>query len=120
IPQFSAKNEISTLAESIIRHVEKPVAINDYKLHMTTSVGISFYPEDGIRKHAIIESAHAALYRAKQLGKNNYQIYSFSQDISSRKKYMLEKDMLKAIENEEFELFYQPQVNPQNGVIESA
>src|SRR5699024_7803183 len=56
IPQFSAKNEISTLAESIIRHVEKPVAINDYKLHMTTSVGISFYPEDGIRKHAIIES----------------------------------------------------------------
>ncbi|MFA1822258.1 EAL domain-containing protein [Virgibacillus oceani] len=120
IENYKYKEAIFSFAEKMITTIRERLTVKEYELHITTSIGISFYPEDGANKLTLIESAHSALYHAKQQGRNNYQIYSFSRDISSYKKYMLEKDMRKAIENEEFEIYYQPQVNAGSGIIESA
>ncbi|WP_164670025.1 EAL domain-containing protein [Virgibacillus doumboii] len=120
VEDYSTQEVIFEMAERIIEYIEEPIAVDGYEMHVTTSIGISFFPEDGDDKLSLIESAHAALYRAKQLGKNNYQLYSFSKDITSYKKFVLERDMRKAIENEEFEVYYQPQVETATGVITGA
>lgn len=120
IKTFASRNYVFNFAETVIQTIEKPVHAEGYELHITTSIGISFAPEDGDNKLALIQNAHAALYHAKRVGKNNYQLYSFSRDISSYKKYILEKDLRKAIKNEEFELYYQPRVNPDTGIIRGA
>src|SRR5699024_2152720 len=112
------KDKIEQLAKIIIKRIGEKLVVQDYEIYVTASIGISFYPENGKDKLAILENAHSAVYHAKSLGKNNYQLYSFNRDIDSHKKYMLEKDLRHAIENKELEIYYQPQVNPRNGVIE--
>src|SRR5690625_2414461 len=117
---FHDKEGVFNIAEHIIQHIAKPVKVEDYEFHVTASLGISFYPDNGDRKLILLENAHTALYHAKSLGKNNYQIYSFDRDISAHKKYMLEKDLRQAIINEEFEVYYQPQVNAKTNTIVGA
>ncbi|WP_068677612.1 EAL domain-containing protein [Oceanobacillus sp. Castelsardo] len=117
LEDYSEKNAVFTFAEQIMKEIEKPLMINEYELYVTTSIGISFFPDDGQQKLTLLENSHAALYHAKKLGKNNYQLYSFTKDIPSYKKYVLEKDMRKALNKEEFEIFFQPQVDPHRGTI---
>lgn len=111
---------IYNIAENIVSSIAKPVQIDGYEFHVTASLGISFYPDNGSLKLPLLENARTALFHAKNLGKNNYQIYSFDDDISAHKKYMLEKDLRQAIENEEFELYYQPQVDAKTNAIVGA
>lgn len=120
LQQYNGKEEVFELAQKTIQSIGKALMVKDYELHITTSVGISFYPEDGTNKLRLLENAYSALYHAKQQGSNNYQFYSFSRDISSYKKFLLEKDMRRAIVNEEFELYYQPQVEAATGRIKGA
>lgn len=120
IQNYNNKDDVYQFAERIMDTVSKQISVEDYTFHVTASLGISFYPDNGDNKLTLLENAHAALYHAKSLGKNNYQIYSFKRDIRSHKKYMLERDLRKAIQNEEFELYYQPQVNPKSDVIKGA
>src|SRR5690625_6350712 len=117
LANFQSKESVHEMADEIIQAIAKSVKIEQYEFHVTASMGISFYPDNGDRKLILLENAHAALYHAKNLGKNNYQVYSFDRDISSHKKYMLEQDLRQAIQKEEFELYYQPQVNPKSGTI---
>lgn len=114
------KDRIFRFAEMLTQLVREKITIEEYELHVTASIGISFYPENGHSNLRILENAHTALRHAKRLGKNNFQIYSFDRDISAHKKYMLEKDLRKAIANEEFEVYYQPQINPNNNAVVSA
>ncbi|WP_158591784.1 EAL domain-containing protein [Oceanobacillus halophilus] len=119
LEKYPNNAHVFQLAEQLIRHINQAITINDFELKITASIGISFYPEDGDNKLSLIENAHSALFRAKRQGKNNYRLYSSHQDISSYKKYILEKDMRKAIVNEDFEIYYQPQVNKE-GIIYGA
>src|SRR5699024_221292 len=118
IENFTTKDAIFSLAEKIMNSVGKEMSVHGYELYITASIRICFFPEDGNNKHTLLERAHSALYHAKNQGKNNYQLYSFSKDISSYKKYLLEKDMRQSIINEEFELYYQPLVEDRKSVVQ--
>lgn len=120
ITDYTSKQHIFDLSEHIIRTFEKPIIINEYELYIVTSIGISFYPDDGNSKETLLESAHAAVFHAKQRRKSMLPYYSYSKDISAYKTISLEKDMRNAIQNNEFELHYQPLVNPVTGKIEEA
>ncbi len=111
---------VKQLAEKIIIDIKRPISIQEYEIHMSTSMGITFYPADGSEKLMLIENAHAALYLAKREGKGNYQLFTQSKDISSYKKYVLDRDMRRAILNEDFELYFQPKVEPHRGQIYGA
>ncbi|MFD1849081.1 EAL domain-containing protein [Oceanobacillus bengalensis] len=119
IKDYASKDSLFQFAEDIITRIQKPMTIKEFDLQVTTSMGISFFPEDGRDKLTLLENGHTALFHAKKHGKNNYQIYSNSRDISSYKKFILEKDMRKAYVNEEFEIYYQPQVN-EKGILQGA
>ncbi len=120
VKNYTCKNEIYTFAEQLIQKIQEPFIVEEYRIHISTSIGISFFPEDGDNKLTLLENAHSALYHAKQQGKKNYQIYSYSKDIPSLKKYMLDKDMYHAIEKNEFELYFQPKVEPYKGHLRGA
>src|SRR5690625_1379652 len=120
IYNYPDKTTVIDLVKSIMEDISKSLKVEKYKFYVTASMGVSFYPDNGADKLTLLESAHAALSHAKSLGKNNYQIYSFDRDISAHKKYMLEKDLHQAIEHEEFEVYYQPQVNSKTNAIVGA
>ena len=94
--------------------------IEDFELYITASIGISAYPSNGTTVDEIIKNADAALYRAKGSGKNNYQIYSSTINITSFKQYELERDLRKSIENSQLLLHFQPRVDTLTGKIVSA
>jgi diguanylate cyclase (GGDEF)-like protein/PAS domain S-box-containing protein len=119
-------NEISdskdpvALGQAIIKEIEKPFSIEGYEMKITASVGIGIFPEDGKTIKELKMNTDAALYRAKELGKNNVQVFTRSLNIESYKLFMLETDLRKAILKEQFTLHYQPRVNTFTGEIVGA
>lgn len=117
---YEDKNNVYQLAQNIINKISEPFIIQGYEINISTSIGITFFPEEGKEKNILLENAHTALYQAKKEGRNTYQLSSHLADISSYKKYVLDRDMRKAIINEEFELYFQPQVEPKHGKLYGA
>lgn len=107
-------------ASTILSRIQEPFLVDGYELYLTTSIGICFYPLDGDDVPTLMKHADLALYRAKEQGKNKYQIYTPSLDVQSFKTFTLEKDLRKALANEEFELHYQPRVDSHTGRIVAA
>ncbi len=108
------------IARRIIKEMQRPFYIDDYELFITASIGISYYPFDGDDPLTLLKNANQALKRVKEKGNNDWQIYSSSMNIESFKMYQLERDLRKALINEEFYLVYQPKVNTETGRIEGA
>ena len=117
IHNFENKKEVIQYAKMIIKKIREPFTIEDYELNISTSIGITFYPEEGKEKLTLLKNAHTALHKAKKEGKSTFQLSSDEGDISNYKKYALDRDMRKAITNEEFELHFQPQVETRNGSL---
>ncbi|UOF91978.1 EAL domain-containing protein [Fodinisporobacter ferrooxydans] len=105
------------VADGIIKVFEKPFSVNDYEFYITTSIGISFYPHDGINAEMLMKHADIAMYRAKEQGKNNYVVYKPTKDNRGIEHLTLESSLRKALQNEEFVVFYQPQFDSKTGTI---
>ncbi|MDX5476113.1 MAG: DUF4084 domain-containing protein [Bacillaceae bacterium] len=107
------ESEVLSISNRIIEQVSIPYHIKGTEFRTTASIGIAFYTE----KHApstplsLMKKADIAMYEAKTRGKNQYQVYEEEMQDNSKNKFMLEKDLYKAIQNKEFTLFYQPQMN---------
>ncbi|NWQ44415.1 EAL domain-containing protein [Bacillus sp. EB106-08-02-XG196] len=110
--QLGDANETITIASSIIIDIERYFKVNEYDLHITTSIGIGIYPQDGQTVSELLANTDVALYRAKVMGKNNSQLYSPSMNIESYKQFVLENDLRSAVFDKEFILHYQPKVDP--------
>lgn len=95
-------------AEKIIDNLSKPILIKGHELFVTTSIGIAFYPSDGQDYQTLIKNADSALYRAKEKGRNNYQFCTFEMSAKIQEKIAFESALKQALENKEFQLFYQP------------
>ncbi|WP_217642742.1 EAL domain-containing protein [Bacillus sp. UNCCL13] len=110
--------EISTVEENakrIIFELGKPFFIKEAELHITTSIGIAIFPEHGSDFSELLMQADMAMYRVKEQGKNNYEFYHSSMNMQSRVE--MENALRKAIQNEEFILYYQPQLSLSTGEI---
>lgn len=105
------KNKVTTIAQQIIDEFSTPLKLDHQEFYVTPSIGISIYPLDGTDVETLIKLADTAMYLAKDLGKNNFQFYSSHLNGLSSRKMELENGLRKAIEQEQLELFYQPQVD---------
>jgi diguanylate cyclase (GGDEF)-like protein/PAS domain S-box-containing protein len=113
----SNKVKAGDTARRIITHLATPFTLNHQEILITPSIGIGFYPEHGSDYDELIKNADLAMYHAKSLGKNNFQFYT--DDLKKHSKYEieLERNLRKALERDEFVLYYQPQMNLETNQI---
>jgi EAL domain-containing protein (putative c-di-GMP-specific phosphodiesterase class I) len=96
------------LAEKIVAGLRLPFRIEEDELFVTTSLGISVYPSDGRTGETLIKNADTAMYRAKEEGRDNYQLFTPMLNARSMNRLMLETGLRRALENGELVLHYQP------------
>ena len=111
LDEIADKDELSSISIKIQQALVPVMNLQGHELFVTTSIGISYFPECGIEPQTLIKSADIALYKAKELGRNTH--YFFTNDLSeeARLKLVLERDLRRALIKGEFEIFYQPQVD---------
>jgi EAL domain-containing protein (putative c-di-GMP-specific phosphodiesterase class I) len=95
----------------------EPFSISEGEYHVTASVGISIYPEDGEDDQTLMKHADIAMYLAKDHGKNNYQFYSTQINVHSFERLALESSLRRALERQEFSLHYQAKVDLGSGCV---
>lgn len=111
LPRIRQLSEVESIAQKLLESFEAPLVLKGIEMKVTTSIGIAIYPEQGHDTETIIKNADRAMYHAKAKGKNNYQFFSSEMHQALIKKVNLEKDMSIAIQNEAFQLYYQPQID---------
>ena len=114
---FEDQAYVTTKAEEILNLFNDSFYIGSDELHTSASIGIAFYPEYPISMEQLMIQADNAMYQAKELGKNRYSVYTSGLLAGMEDEYRLETDLRKAVENNEFILHYQPQIQPQTGMI---
>lgn len=117
LPGMDRADKAAELAQSMLEALGPSFHSNGHELHVTTSIGISLYPYDGGDAETLLKNADTALYRAKEQGRNNYQLYMPAMNARSFERLALENSLRKALERQEFVLHYQPQVDTLTGEI---
>ncbi|PLX92467.1 MAG: diguanylate cyclase [Desulfuromonas sp.] len=120
LPDLKEGECVVQVAKKILDLGNKPYAIGNYQLRVTVSVGISVYPDDGTDVDSLLKNADAAMYHAKAAGRDSY--YYYTQDMNARALDILqmENSLQSALDNQEFHLCYQPQVDLASGRIVGA
>ena len=111
------EQQVATLAEQLIAVFEQPFSAQNKIFHITCSIGISLYPQDGKDMDSILRAADTAMYAAKQLGNNSFQYYTSKMQQKVLRRMELENIIHQTIEKEGFQVYYQPRVNISSGQI---
>ena len=111
--------DVIYVAEKIISSFKKTFELSDASVQITTSIGISIYPEDGKDPSELLKNADLAMYRAKAEGRNCYQFFNSEMNLELQYSQWVENNLRKALEENRLELHYQPQVNLETGEVES-
>lgn len=116
-PALESEEAAARSAKSILRCLKAPFCINGIELYITASIGISMYPAHGDSVVDLMKYADSALYKAKDEGRNNYQLYDPSMTTSSYQSFFLEQDLRKALIRQELLAYFQPRIDNNTGKI---
>jgi diguanylate cyclase (GGDEF)-like protein len=112
--------DVAHVAQKIREAIAAPLRIDEHELVISCSIGISIFPEDGDDWPTLLKNADAAMYRAKELGRDTFHFYTGELNDQVMTRLTMEKHLRRALEREEFLLHYQPQVDLQTGRITGA
>ena len=115
--QINNEDDVVKITEKIREVLKLSFNFDGNELHTTTSIGVSIYPHDGKDSQTLLRNADTALYRAKAQGRDNYQLYTASMNAKTSERLVLENRIYKALAQEEFVIYYQPQVDLVSGEI---
>ncbi|OIQ23098.1 EAL domain-containing protein [uncultured Vibrio sp.] len=116
IPDLST-DEAGDVAKQLLAIVSNPYSIDDHQLYCTVTIGISVFPSVGSTNIDVLRQADTALYRAKGSGRNNYMFYEPEMQSQVESFLEIEKGLHEALNNEQLELYYQPQVNEKHQIV---
>jgi predicted signal transduction protein with EAL and GGDEF domain len=111
LQDLQKKDDAAIVAEKVLKKVAEPAQVGGHRLYVTTSIGITTFPEDGEDAETLLKNADNAMYRAKAEGRNTYHISTEELSRSVQERMTLESGLHQAMERNEFELFYQPQID---------
>ena len=111
LTEVTNSEDAARVARRIIDALREPFLIDRVELVVGASIGITVYPADGVEIDTLLRNADAAMYQAKERGRNNYQFFTESINEAALRRLALEEKLCRAFENSELQLYYQPQVN---------
>ena len=117
LPYIEHAEDAALSAQKMLATLALPHRIDRHDLYISVSIGISIYPDDGQDAETLIKSADTAMYYAKESGRNNYKF--FEQDMNARavQRQSIESSLRRALERQEFVLYYQPKIDLHSGTI---
>lgn len=113
LENLSDAGDAATLADRVLACCAEPFMVEGRELHVTGSIGVSVYPEDGDDAETLLKNADTAMYRAKDKGRGSYQFYAAQMNAEGTERLMLDSALRRALDRHELELHYQPKMNLQ-------
>jgi len=120
LPEIEQPQDAAHIAQKLLDAFAVPHLIGGQELHITLSIGISVYPDDGVDLDAVLQNADTAMYHAKTNGRNNFQFFRADMNTRAVRRLLIENNMRRALKQGEFVLNYQPQINLASGAITGA
>ena len=113
LPKINNENEVLKVVNLVVDAFSKPFILIDNEIYIKTSIGISLFPDNGDTSEILIKNADTAMYKSKEISGSSYHFFSEGMDTRTFENIKLENSLYKALEQEELELYYQPQINNQ-------
>jgi diguanylate cyclase (GGDEF)-like protein len=107
--------EAVDVATRMLEAVAEPHSIDQHDLHMTASIGISVFPDDGVDAETLIKNADTAMYQAKENGRQSFQFFKPAMNVRAVERQSIEESLRRALERDEFALHYQPKIDLRTG-----
>jgi diguanylate cyclase (GGDEF)-like protein/PAS domain S-box-containing protein len=120
LSEVAQVDDAAISARRILMMLTAPHSIDDRDLHVTASIGVSVYPDDGLDAETLIQNADTAMYQAKENGRQGYQFFKPTMNVRAVERQSIEESLRRALERNEFALHYQPKINLKTGAITGA
>ncbi|WP_028134961.1 putative bifunctional diguanylate cyclase/phosphodiesterase [Bradyrhizobium japonicum] len=117
MPDHVSREDVQALAERLVETIGKELEVDDYLLPVGLSVGIAFYPDDGVNAATLLANADSALHRAKREGRGRVRVFESEMDQELRDRRLLQLDLRQALEQNQFLVYFQPQARIDGEVI---
>ena len=109
VPELQSHDEAGRVAQKILKNFTKPIVLDNHEITISLSIGISVFPDDADNTDQLIKNSDMAMYHIKERGKNGFQYYSDGMQSIYSHRLNIEQDIRKALEQQQFEAYYQPQ-----------
>jgi diguanylate cyclase (GGDEF)-like protein len=120
LSEVQQADDVAISARRILETVATAHPIDMHNLHVTTSIGMSIYPDDGADAETLIKNADTAMYQAKENGRQSYQFFEPAMNVRAVERQFIEEGLRRALERHEFALHYQPKIDLKTGEITGA
>jgi diguanylate cyclase (GGDEF)-like protein len=117
LAEVQRSEDAAIMAQRMLQAVGEAHSIDQHDLHVTTSIGISVSPDDGLDAETLIKNADTAMYQAKDNGRHNYQFFAPAMNVRAVERQSIEMGLRRALERNEFQLYYQPKINLRTGAV---
>ncbi|HEX7155282.1 MAG TPA: EAL domain-containing protein [Thermoanaerobaculia bacterium] len=111
LQELHQREDAAVVAQKVLRAIAEPIDASGHRLYVTTSIGITLFPDDGDDAESLLKNADNAMYRAKAEGRNTYQMSTQELNRSTQERMTLENDLHEAVERCEFAVHYQPVID---------
>jgi diguanylate cyclase (GGDEF)-like protein/PAS domain S-box-containing protein len=120
LSEVERSEDAALKAGRMLQAVAEPHSIDHHDLHVTTSIGVSVYPDDGLDSETLIKNADTAMYQAKENGRQSFQFFKPPMSVRAVERQSIEEGLRRALERQEFSLCYQPKIHLKTGDISGA
>jgi diguanylate cyclase (GGDEF)-like protein len=120
LSEMEQSEDAAVTARRMLQAVAEVHPVDQHDLHVTTSIGVSVYPDDGLDAETLIKNADIAMYQAKENGHQSYQFFEPAMNVRVVERQSVEESLRRALERREFALYYQPKINLRTGEITGA
>ena len=120
LSEVEQPEDAAITARRMLQAVAEAYSIGRNELHITASIGVSVYPDDGLDAETLIKNADTAMYQAKENGRQTYKFFKPAMNVRAVERQEIEESLRRALERNEFALHYQPKIDLKSGAITGA